>query len=67
MAAGACVNFESVGLNAEGHQRFIDAGGIDWLTSPVPKRLVLDVVAPAADTLLHALYIEHAFGEAFAH
>lgn len=28
MAAGACVNFESVGLNAEEHQLFIDAGGI---------------------------------------
>lgn len=28
MAAGVCVNFESVGLNAEEHQLFIDAGGI---------------------------------------
>ena len=67
MAAGVCVNFESVGLNAEEHQRFIDAGGIDWLISPVPKRLVLCVVAPAADALLHALYVEHAFGKALAH
>ena len=25
------------------------------------------MVAPAADTLLHALDVEHAFGEAFAH
>ena len=28
MAAGVCVNFESVGLNAEEYQLFIDAGGI---------------------------------------
>lgn len=28
MAAGVCVSFESAGLNAEEHQRFIDAGGI---------------------------------------
>ena len=25
------------------------------------------MVAPAADTLLHALYVEHAFGKALAH
>lgn len=67
MATGVRVSFESVGLNAEEYQRFIDAGGIDWSTSPVPKRLVLCVVAPTEDALLHALYVEHAFGKALAH
>lgn len=47
MAAGVCVNFESVGLNAEEHQLFIDTGGMvmvsgeDSYISPGVNRLIL--------------------------
>lgn len=47
MAAGVCVNFELVGLNAEEHQLFIDAGGIvmvsgeDSYILPGVNRLIL--------------------------
>lgn len=47
MAAGVCVSFESVGLNAEEHQLFIDTGGIvmvsgeDSYISPGVNRLIL--------------------------
>lgn len=47
MAAGVSVSFESVGLNAEEHQRFIDAGGIVMVSGedssilPGVNRLIL--------------------------
>lgn len=47
MATGVRVSFESVGLNAEEYQRFIDAGGIvmvsgeDCYILPGVNRLIL--------------------------
>ncbi len=35
--------------------------------APSQKRLVLGVVAPAENALLHVFDVEHAFGKALAH